>query len=227
MRRFGNQETKQGHLFQPGGISAKVAAGKRSEAVHIPEEIVSLRDRILLRKYSEVPSASASTVGLEVIGTTSVPSRSVGGTAVYSKKRRRFVGKGNTKAYGIGTDIREPQLRCTGSLLNTQRVESSSGTSPPKISSGMSDFARLYYTLVRDGALPRGYLDEFLTLEFPARRATKRSRSFACSISDAAAASALSNLRQEAQRKALEVTSISDQFVIAADLRPKKFRTRW
>ena len=74
MRRLGNQETKQEHLSQPGGISAKVAAGKRSEAVHIPEEIVSLRDRILLRKYSEVPSASASTVGLGVVGTASVPS---------------------------------------------------------------------------------------------------------------------------------------------------------
>ena len=227
MRRFGSQETKQEHLSQPGGISAKVAAGKRSEAVHIPEEIVSLRDRILLRKYSEVPSASASTVGLGVVGTTSVPSCSVEGATVYSKKRRRFVGKGNMKAYGIGTDVREPQLRCTGSLLNIQRDESSSGTFPPKISPAMLDFARLYYTLVRDGALPIGYLDEFLTLELPARRATKRSRSFACSISDAAAASALSNLRQEAQRKTLEVSSISDQLVIAADLRPKKFRTRW
>ena len=131
------------------------------------------------------------------------------------------------KAYGIGTDVREPHLRCTGSLLNIQRDESSSGTFPPKISPGMSDFARLYYTLVRDGALPIGYLDEFLTLELPARRATKRSRSFACSISDAAAASALSHLRQEAQRMALEVISVSDQLVIAADLRPKKLRTRW
>ena len=64
-----------------------------------------------------------------------------------------------------------------------------------------------------------------MTLELPARRATKRSRSFACSISDAAAASALSNLRQEDQRKALEVSSISDQLV--ADLKPRKFRTRW
>ena len=148
---------------------------------------MSIRDRILLRKYSEVPSATSSAVGLGVVGTASVPSCSVGGTTVYSKKRRRFVGKGNTNASGIGTDV-------GSSSLNIQGDESSSGTFPPKISSGMSDFARLYYTLVRDGALPIGYLDEFLTLELPARRATKRSHSFACSTSDATAASPLSNM---------------------------------
>ena len=227
MRRFGNQETEQEHRFQSGGVSANFTAGKRSETVHAPDEMVNLWDRILLRKYSEAPSVSSSKVGLGVVGTTSVPSCSVGGTTVYSKKRRRFVGKGNTKASGIGTDVGESHLRGSSSLLNIQGDESSSGTFPPKIFSGMSDFARLYYTLVRDGALPIGYLDEFLTLERPARRATKRSRSFACSISDATATTALSNMRQEAQRKALEVSTISDQLVIAADLRPKKFRTRW
>ena len=68
MRRFGNQETEQGHRFQSGGISAKITAGKGSETVHIPDKIVSLRDRILLRKYSEAPSVSSSTVGPGVVG---------------------------------------------------------------------------------------------------------------------------------------------------------------
>ena len=227
MRRFGKQETEQGQRSQSGGIGAKITAGKGSETVHIPDEIVSLRDRFLLCKYSEAPSVASSTVDPGVVGTASVPSCSVGGTTDYSKKRRRFVGKGNTKASGIATDVGETHLHGTGTLLNIHGDESSSSTFPPKISSGMSDFARLYYTLIRDGALPIGYLDEFLTLEMPARRATKRSRSFACSISDAAAATALSNMKQEAQRKALEVSTISDQLVMAADLRPKKFRTRW
>ena len=128
MRRFGNQETEQGHRSQSGGISAKVAAGKGSETVHIPDETVSLQDRILLRKYSEAPSVISSTVGLGGVGTTSVPSPAFGDTTVVSKKRRRFIGKGNTKASGIGTDVGGSHLHGTSSLLDVQIDESSSGT---------------------------------------------------------------------------------------------------
>ena len=189
---------------------------------------MSLQDRILLRKYSEAPSVISSTVWpwrrwYNICSFTLCWRHGL----LFRKKRRRFIGKGNTKASGIGTDVGGSHLHGTSSLLDVQVNESSSGIFPPKISSGMLDFARLYDTHVQDGALPIGYLDEFLTLEIPARRATRKSRSFACSMSDAAAPTALSNMRQEAQRKALEASTISDQLVIAADLRPKKFRTRW
>ena len=77
-----------------------------------------------------------------------------------------------------------------------------------------------------DNAVPMGYLQEFRSLETPARRAAKRSQISAASISDSMAATALSVLRQEADRRATEIGTIGDQLVIAADLKPRKFRTK-
>ena len=59
-----------------------------------------------------------------------------------------------------------------------------------------------------------GYLQEFLGLEIPARRAA---------ISDSMATTALSALRREGQQRAIEIGSIADQL----DLKPRKFRTKW
>ena len=75
--------------------------------------------------------------------------------------------------------------------------------------------------------MPRGYLQEFLSLEIPARRAAKRSQISAASISDSMAAAGLSVFRREADQRAIGIGSIGDQRVIAADLKPRKFRTRW
>ena len=41
------------------------------------------------------------------------------------------------------------------------------------------------------------------------------------------ASTALSALRRDADRRATEFGTIGDQLVIAADMRPKKFRTKW
>ena len=78
-----------------------------------------------------------------------------------------------------------------------------------------------------DNAVPMGYLQEFRSLETPARRAAKRSQISAASISDSMASTVLSALRREADRRATEIGTIGDQLVIAADLKPRKFRTRW
>ena len=80
---------------------------------------------------------------------------------------------------------------------------------------------------MQDNAVPLGYLQEFLSLEIPARRAAKRLQISAASITDSMAAAALSVLRREADQRATEIGSIGDQLVIAADLKPRKFRTRW
>ena len=87
----------------------------------------------------------------------------------------------------------------------------------------LSDFALLYFTLVKDNAVSKDYLQEFLSLEIPGRRAAKR----ATPISDSMAATALSVIRREADQPATEIGSIGDQLLIAADLKPRKFRTRW
>ena len=41
------------------------------------------------------------------------------------------------------------------------------------------------------------------------------------------ASTALFELRKKVDHRAAEVVSISDQLVIAADLKPRKFRTKW
>ena len=100
-------------------------------------------------------------------------------------------------------------------------------SSPSTLVSDSPDFALLYYTLVMDNAVPMGYLQEFRSSETPARRAAKRSQISAASISDSMASTALSAFRREADRRATEIGTIGDQLVIAADLKPRKFRTRW
>ena len=72
-----------------------------------------------------------------------------------------------------------------------------------------------------------GYLQEFMSLESPARRAAKRALISAVSITDSMASTALSAFNEEAGRRATVAGTIADQLVIAADVRPKKFRTKW
>ena len=50
-------------------------------------------------------------------------------------------------------------------------------------SKDLGDFALLYFTLVADKGVPYGYLQEFLSLEKPARRAAERSLKAASSLS--------------------------------------------
>ena len=91
----------------------------------------------------------------------------------------------------------------------------------------LSHFTLLYYTLVRDGALPLGYLREDMSLEAPARKAVSRLQASAVAVSDSAASTALVALRRESEHRASVEKSIADQLVIAADMRPKRFRTKW
>ena len=66
-----------------------------------------------------------------------------------------------------------------------------------------------------------------MSLEMPARRAAKRALISAVSITDSMASTALSAFREEAGRRATEFGTIGDQLAIAADIRPKRFRTKW
>ena len=60
-----------------------------------------------------------------------------------------------------------------------------------------SDFALLYYTLVKGDVLPIGYLQDSSSLEVPARRAAKRSQVSTASISDSMASTALFEFRKK------------------------------
>ena len=67
----------------------------------------------------------------------------------------------------------------------------------------------------------------FMSLEAPARRAAKRLQASAAAVSDSIASTALSALRRESEHRASIEKSIADQLVVAADIRPKRFRTKW
>ena len=186
---------------------------------------------MLLRKYSvpgmeTTPSHSCTLASSPPV---SLPADSM-------KKRRRLYQKGKfnkdvTRAdprnensqdqegspCGFSSKVAEPPVRA-GPII-----------SPSAPNSELAHFTLLYYTLVRDGALPLGYLREFMSLETPARRAANRLQTYAASISDSMASTALSALRRESEHRASLEKSIADQMVmvIAADMRPKKFHTKW
>ena len=65
-----------------------------------------------------------------------------------------------------------------------------------KSGTDLTEFGLLYHTLVADGAIPMGFVREFMKLETPARRAAKKQQLFAASISDSAAETRLRNLQQ-------------------------------
>ena len=197
----------------------EITAGVPRVDGHPPEQPLSLYDRMLLRKYS-VP-------GMTVSPPVSLPVES-------TKKRRRFHQKGRfskdvTRAdprnevsqdqegspCGLSSKVAEPLVRA-GTII-----------SPSALSSELAHFTLLYYTLVQDGALPLGYLREFVSLKAPARRAANRLQASAAAISDSVASTALSALRRESEHRASIEKSIADQLVIAADVRPKRFRTKW
>ena len=150
------------------------------------------------------------------------------------KKRRRFCVKGNSSKANAGAVARNEEspdqdrspcgLPCK---VVGPSVHSGRATSQSMPVSGLFDFTLLYYTLVLDEAIPLGYLEDFRSLEAPARRAVKRLQTYAASISDSMASTALSALRRESDHRAAVAKLISDQLVIAADMRPKRFRTKW
>ena len=90
-----------------------------------------------------------------------------------------------------------------------------------------NSFELLYGTLVADGAVPPGFLKEFMKLEGPARRAAQRAQQKYATKSESMAeielirAKKLQDVRAEAER------TITDQLVMLADWKPRRFRTKW
>ena len=229
LRRFNTSE--QGKEVSQNSASFEQEDSKTVSRVdgHPQEQSMSLFDRMLLRKY---PDAATKTIPSISSSMVSAPRVAHSGGSV--KKRRRFYVKGNSDKANVGAVARNEESPDHGGSPCgfTSKVVEPPVHSGPAISqsipvSGLFDFTLLYYTLVLDNAIPLGYLEDFRSLEAPARRAAKRLQTHAASISDSMASTALSALRRESElRESLE-NSIADQMVIAADMRPKRFRTKW
>ena len=91
----------------------------------------------------------------------------------------------------------------------------------------LSDVELLYHTLVADGAVPTGFLWEFLGLEDHVRRASSSARQKYVMTSEAAATMELERIKKQQTVLNDEERMLSDQLVMLAELKPRKFRTKW
>ena len=221
LRRYGQSCQQQETTREPDTHHGTIPVVQRVDG-HPLQGDLNLYDRMLLRKYSVSGNASMPS------DCSSLPAMSPI-TVESTKKRRRFFKKANlgreTKKEagqvqegspcGFSSQVAEPPVRAGTTI-------SHSASSPEP-----SHFTLLYHTLVRDGALPLGYLQEFISLEALARRSANRLQASAVAVSDSAASMSLVALRRDSQHRASVEKSILDQLVIAADMRPKRFRTKW
>ena len=92
---------------------------------------------------------------------------------------------------------------------------------------GVTDMVLLYITLVSDGAIPPGFLAEFVTLEQALKLSSKRAINIAANRSDAEAERLLFIDKKRRDMQALTSSAASDQLVLAAELKPRKFRSKW
>ena len=75
--------------------------------------------------------------------------------------------------------------------------------------------------------MPSGYLDHFLTLEPHVRAAAERADRLNGKITNLSAAEWLHNQKQHRAEEAKIERTAMDQLVLASELKPKRFRTRW
>ena len=168
LRKYGLSNQPEETVPEPDTHDGTIPVIQRVDG-HPPQRHLSLYDRMLLRKYSvsgnvAMPSDYSS---LSSFPPTAPPVES-------AKKRRRFYNKTNlgremkkeagrvqeSSPCGFPSQVAEPPVRASTST-------SHSASSP-------GHFTLLYHTLVRDGALPLGYLQEFTSLEALARRSANR-----------------------------------------------------
>ena len=175
---------------------------------------MDLHDLALLQKYPELIPTTEGPPESRFVGESKPQKSTVGDT----RKKRRFIAKGTVQNATLAAEKRVK-------ILQSQKE---AGT-PFDVRSKVAEpaFGLLYHTLVADGAIPMGLLQDFLKLEAPARRAAKRQPATAVSISDSVAEARLRSLRREADQRASSATAITDQIMIAADLKPRKICTKW
>ena len=161
-----------------------------------------------------------------------------------SHKRRRFTGKAvkhSTSKPETGTAIRSvvtSEGMTLGSACEVLGGESHDpghvkDTNPLQHANrliverlGITDYVLLYFTLITDKVLPHGYLADFVKQEQAARRSAERKHKLATKISDAEAEMQLTISRKQKVQESVSSSSTADQLVVAASLRPKRFRTK-
>ena len=144
-------------------------------------------------------------------------------------KRRRRIGKVGIK--------KEPREDC-GGTSDRKSVKSQIAAWSPNIpldtrdcsvvqKCGVTDMVRLYITLVMDRAISAGFLADFLSLEHSLKLSSRRSMNQATSLTDAEAERLLIIDKKRRDTQILNSSAASDLLVLAAELKPRKFRSKW
>ena len=92
---------------------------------------------------------------------------------------------------------------------------------------GATDYVVFFYTLVADKVLPHGYFLDVLNLEPHVRRSSDRRLKVATSISETRAEMLLEMQRNQSLDSVLQTASATNQLLVAADIKPRRFRSRW
>ena len=89
------------------------------------------------------------------------------------------------------------------------------------------DFVLLHFTLVSDGAIPSGYLEQFIAPEQPIRAAADRADRRNAAITNFSAAQWLHRWRESQREQQSIERNALDQLVLASEVKPKRFRSRY
>ena len=92
---------------------------------------------------------------------------------------------------------------------------------------GVTDMVNLYITLLMDKVIPAGFLPEFLLLEHSLKVSSRRSMNQATRLTDAEAERLLAIDKKQKDTQILTSFAASDQLVLASELKPRKFRSKW
>ena len=117
LRKFKSSETVRESFQQVGIYKQEITSSVSRVDGHPLKSSLSPHDRALLRKYSDADSSSTLFSGMQSI---EEPLLSCAPILVFSlpvvnpmesaKKRKRYIGKGNTKKANIGVDVRDNML---------------------------------------------------------------------------------------------------------------------
>ena len=91
----------------------------------------------------------------------------------------------------------------------------------------LADMVLLYFTLLVDEVVLGGFLPEFVSLESSMRHSSERRIRMAANLTDNEAERLLVTEKERKLHGKFISSSMVDQLVVAADIKPRRFRTKW
>ena len=122
---------------------------------------------------------------------------------------------------------RSSVVLCPGGAATPNPLTSSAGSAAQIDTPVPPDVLLLYWTLVSDNAVPTGYEREFATLETSIQKASESALRLSTRMNNMTSAVWL-HQREEKLNSTFRLKKLSeDQFLLAAQTRPTRFRAKW